>query len=99
MTNNKYYNLNGYGMGFSLFKLEIGDSIISKSIDAASQAWDNIDNKYPILGCVLVLSLPTIVLYFIYTWGRLRIKEKELDAPPKKPNRYRKKEPQKGGKK
>ncbi|UXD25340.1 hypothetical protein [Yersinia artesiana] len=86
-------------MGFSLFKLEIGDSVISKSIDAASQAWDNIDNKYPILGCVLVLSLPTIVLYFIYTWGRLRTKEKNFDKPSRKPNRYRKKATSKGGKK
>ncbi|HDL7646339.1 TPA: hypothetical protein PXP51_001546 [Yersinia enterocolitica] len=86
-------------MGFSLFKLEIGDSVISKSIDAASQAWDNIDNKYPILGCVLVLSLPTIVLYFIYTWGRLRAKEKKFDKSSRKPNRYRKKATSKGGKK
>ncbi len=86
-------------MEFTLFRLDIGDDVISTSINAASQAWDNIDNKHPFVGALLVLSLPTIVLYFIYTWGRLRIKEKELDARTRQSHYSRKRINKKGGKK
>ncbi|HAT3921192.1 TPA: hypothetical protein I9Y23_004916 [Kluyvera ascorbata] len=81
-------------MGFSIFKFEIGDDIISKSIDSFGNFWERIDDRHPILGCVMILSLPTIAIYFIYTWGKLRSSENELDRRAKDSNdkRKRKKE-------
>lgn len=84
-------------MGISIFKLEIGDDILSKTIDAATNAWDKIDSKHPVIGCVLALSIPFIAVYFIYTWGKLRAREKSLDERVKSANSKRKKP--KGGKK
>ncbi|HBT6234052.1 hypothetical protein G9400_20040 [Klebsiella michiganensis] len=77
-------------MGFSLFKLDVGDDIVSKSIDALSNAWQKIDDRHPLLGCLLILSLPTIAIYFIYTWGRLKTTETELDRRAKDSNAKRK---------
>lgn len=81
-------------MGFSLFKFEIGDDIISKSIDSFGKVWERIDDRHPLLGCVLILSLPTIAIYFIYTWGKLKSSENELDrrAIDSNDKRKRKKE-------
>ncbi|EJC1153976.1 hypothetical protein MYA08_001861 [Cronobacter sakazakii] len=84
-------------MGITLFKLEIGDDIVSKSIDSATGAWDKIDSKHPVIGAALALSIPFILLYFIYTWGKLRAKEKDVDERVSKANRSRKQT--KGGKK
>lgn len=84
-------------MGFSLFKFEIGDDIISKSIDSLSNAWERIDDRHPLLACLLILSLPTIAIYFIYTWGTLKTSENELDRRAKDSNSKRKRK--KGGKK
>ncbi|HFO9177162.1 TPA: hypothetical protein ACHK4P_004660, partial [Escherichia coli] len=49
------------------------------SIIAAHSFWSDIYTKSPFLGAMLVLSLPVIIIYLIYTWGSIRKSERLLD--------------------
>lgn len=46
----------------------MGDETVPKSIIAAHSFWSDIYTKSPFLGAMLVLSLPVIIIYLIYTW-------------------------------
>ncbi|EEW2184644.1 hypothetical protein CRG95_05905 [Escherichia sp. E4208] len=66
-------------MGFSLINIDMGDETVPKSIIAAHSFWSDIYTKSPFLGAMLVLSLPVIIIYLIYTWGSIRKSERLLD--------------------
>ncbi|MEZ2602870.1 hypothetical protein [Kluyvera intermedia] len=70
-------------MGFSLINVDMGDGTIPKSIEAVHSFWSDIDTRQPILGAIMILMLPVIVIYFIYTWGSIRKRESEIDAQVK----------------
>lgn len=57
----------------------MGDETVPKSIIAAHSFWSDIYTKSPFLGAMLVLSLPVIIIYLIYTWGSIRKSERLLD--------------------
>lgn len=66
-------------MGFSLINVDMGDGTIPKSIEAVHSFWSDIYAKQPILGAIMILAIPVIVIYFIYTWGSIRKAESETD--------------------
>jgi len=66
-------------LGFSLINIDMGDETVPKSIIAAHSFWSDIYTKSPFLGAMLVLSLPVIIIYLIYTWGSIRKSERLLD--------------------
>lgn len=78
-------------MGLSLIKVDFGDDTVPKSISAFHALWNDVYEKSPILGAVLILTIPMTAIYFIYTWGKMREQEKNLDKRAQKANSSRKK--------
>lgn len=66
-------------MNFSLFSGDIDLSGASDSIKELRLFWESLYDKCPVVALLLIVMVPVIFIYAIYTFGTIFRKERSID--------------------
>lgn len=66
-------------MNFSLFSGDIDLSSMPDSIKELRLFWESLYDKCPVLALLLIVMVPFILIYAIYTFGTIFKKEQSID--------------------